>query len=131
MSDTVAADATWLTEDDLSRSALTFVVPGFEVDATWLTEDDLNLLVTLADLAEEFSVTWSALADTRPFPDTARHLDELAAEIAPLLTDYRRRFPQTNPDERIPAIVSLAAFLPFGPQGNAYDQTNNGASQPV
>lgn len=86
-------------------------------DATWLTEDDLNLLVTLADLAEEFTVAWSALADTYTFPDAVRHLDELAADIAPLLTDYRRRFPQTDPDERIPAIVDLAALLPFGPQG--------------
>ena len=97
----------------MSQSTTFDLVAG---DATWLTEDDLNLLIALADLAEEFTVTWAALAATTTFPEAVRHLDELTADITPLLADYRRRFPPADPDARIPAIVDLASFLSFAPQ---------------
>lgn len=84
-------------------------------DTTWITESDLALLITIADLAQEFALNWgilAAAAETNIAEQAGEFLDDVADELIPLLQQYNERFPQTPVDEPIPYTIPDNLFKP-------------------
>lgn len=80
-------------------------------DTTWITESDLALLITIADLAQEFALNWGLLG-TNIAEQAGEFLDDVADELIPLLQQYNERFPQTPVDEPIPYTIPDNLFKP-------------------